>query len=109
MNESCGNNEYEHSCFENIKLIAVSAMGIGALICSALSAYEFFCGSSRNVRSAAKKRGKGYSAVYISDDRRSGGVFPVLAFLLTAAAGCLALISFADRKGSVKNIGVKEK
>lgn len=102
MNEDYGNNEYEQSCFENIKLTAVSAMGIGALICSAVSAYEFFCGSCGNVRSAAKKRGKGYSAVYISDGRRSGGVYPVLAFLLTAAAVCLALISFAGKNSSVK-------
>lgn len=92
MNESQGNNEYE-----NIRLIAAAAMGIGALICSALSAFEFFCGGGK-VRYAARKKGKGYSAVYISDSGKTGGIYPVLAFLLTAAACCFALVSFAGKK-----------
>lgn len=81
----------------NIKGIAAVVSGIGAFICSLISASDFM-DSERDLRkTSVKKRGNGYSAVFISGSKDSRKwIFSAAAALLLAITGTLYTVMYYE-------------
>lgn len=86
----------------NIKGIAAAAAGIGAFICSLISASDFMDTERPTQKTSVKKRGSGYSAVFISGSRDSRRwIFSAAAALLLAITGTLYTVMYYEgRKNS---------
>lgn len=81
----------------NIKGIAAAASGIGAFICSLISASEFMDSGTEKKGSSVKKRGNGYSAVFISGSTSSAKwIFSAAAAFLLAVMGTLYTVMYYE-------------
>lgn len=100
--ENCAKNDVLDCCLENGKVIAACLAGIGSLVCTVLSVVQFFHKDRHVIDAAVKKKGKGYSAVYISDD--DGGLrkkcISVAVFLIGSTIGFIGAECF---RTAVKN------
>lgn len=81
----------------NIKGIAAAAAGIGAFICSLISASDFMDNEKSTETAAVKKRGNGYSAVFISGSKGSRRwIFSAAAAFLLAITGTLYTVMYYE-------------
>ncbi|MGN1417210.1 MAG: hypothetical protein ACI4XF_10215 [Oscillospiraceae bacterium] len=81
----------------NIKGIAAVVSGIGAFICSLISASDFLDTEKSTETASVKKRGDGYSAVFISGSKDSRKwIFSAAAAFLLAITGTLYTVMYYE-------------
>ncbi|MGN0695135.1 MAG: hypothetical protein ACI4J5_00040 [Oscillospiraceae bacterium] len=83
----------------NIKGIAAVISGIGAFICSLISASDLMDNEKSAETAAVKKRGNGYSAVFISGSKGSRRwIFSAAAAFLLAVMGTLYTAMYYENR-----------
>lgn len=74
-----------------------AASGIGAFVCSLVSASELFKSENAESSSSVRKKGKGCSAVYIrKNDSKKRCLFSAAAAVLLAVMGLLYTVLFYE-------------
>lgn len=81
----------------NVKGLIAVASGIGAFVCSLISASELLNSESCENSSSVKKKGKGCSAVYIRENKgKKKCIFSAAAAVLLAVTGLLYTVLYYE-------------